>query len=197
LSFLNDDYKLSTIVKVSFPENAFSSPGDGGFVTQLVDVDDLKNASIMFSYEDSFNSPTKGYHYMQFRVNGKVMWEEDVAGSDVGGRVSIDLSKVTNKGEPLELSFGVFEEKGVSNFNFNARFYDVKTTGLKMQALSADEKGLWRRDIKGSFSVEFQPFSVGTGRFHLPMIVMPAGSQEQFKKRYDQGNTPQNILAKV
>jgi len=196
LSFLNDDYKLPPNVEISYPRDTTSYLGDGGFVTQVVTIDDAKRASIAFGYQDDYNWSTEGYHFMQLRINDKVVWEEDVAGHDAGV-VSIDISKVVVEGGAIKIGFGVFEKKGVSNFDIRLKFFDIGATGIRIKDFSILDKDVWNKEISGSFLVQFHPLSVGKDRYQLPMIVMPAGSQSQFEKRYEQKGLPQNILKKL
>ena len=113
LSFLNDTYRLTASVSVVFPANTPSEPGDCAFVAQDCKVTDAAHARATFRYMDDYPGPTAGYHFMQMRVDDKVVWEEDVAGED-NSETTVDLSQALAGKQTARVSLGLYDKQGVS-----------------------------------------------------------------------------------
>ena len=198
LTFLNDEYTMPANVTVIFPWETPSQEGQHGFVSQTATVQDAEQASVSFSYRDDYNGPTAGYHFMQLRVDDELVWEEDVAGRD-DAEVTVDLSETVAGKQQITLSFGVFDKKGVGQFGIRARFSDLTVRGLEMadSDLSNPAQAGWEQDLEGEFTLEFAPKYVGTGKFHLPLIIMTAGSRGEYEYRWNEEATPECIANKV
>ena len=196
LTFLNDTYTVPANVTIAFPWGSPSKPGQCGFVGQTAVVRDAQRASATFHYQDDYHGPTEGYHFMQLRVDDEAVWEEDAGGRD-DAEVTVDLSEAVAGKQQVRLSFGVFDKKGVSQFGVSARFSHLATQGLAMQNSDLSDPRAWEQQVRGPFTVQFAPRYVGQGRFHLPLIVMTAGSRGEYKHRWKEVATAELIAAKV
>lgn len=196
LRFLNDEVRVPGGMMVSFPANTPSAPGDCGFVGQMARVRDAARARVSFRYMDDFAGPTSGYHFLQLRVDGEVVWERDCEGRD-NGDAEVDLSLAVSGKSEVVLQFGVADKKGVSNFPLNATFSRLRLTGLKVANPGMDEPQGWTTHIKGPFRTAFSPPVPGTRRFRLPLIVMTAGSRGEYRQRHGRQATPERIAAQV
>jgi hypothetical protein len=196
LTFLNDDYTVPANATIVFPWGRPSQPGQHGFVTQTATVQDAEQASVTFRYHDDFPGATEGYHFMQLRAEDQVVWEQDAAGPD-DGEATVDLSETVAGKQQVKLSFGVFEQKGVGQFGLRARFSDLKVGGLALEDASFASPDAWQQEVEGDFTVEVSPGYAGEGKFHLPLIVMTAGSRGEYKHRWNEEATPERIAAKV
>ena len=196
LPYLDDRLQVPATVAIVFPPATGSQPGDQGFVSHTVRVRDAVRASVTFRYRDDFSGQTEGYHFMQLRVDGQVVWEEDVAGHD-DGEVTVDLSKIAATEEQLHLSFGVYDRQGVTQFPLCARFSIVDLSGLAISRAAQDSFEPWEQQRHGSFSFELLPAYRGTGRHRLPIIVMPAGDRAEYQSRWGVYPTAQMIADKV
>ncbi|MGC9317164.1 MAG: hypothetical protein ACP5KN_03915 [Armatimonadota bacterium] len=194
LPYLNDSYHLPARCTVSYPGWTPSEAGDFGFAEQTARVTDPSKARLSFRYSDDFAGPTSGYHFMQLRVNGDVVWEQDVAGGD-DGAVTLNLSRHARGRVKLQIAFGVADRRGVSQFGVTASFFDLHADGLRLQGF--DSPDVWRTHRKGRFSIEMQPGYRGSGRFHLPVIVMPAGQRGEYEHRWGEEATAERIAARV
>ena len=194
LPFLHDDYAIASHGVITYPWDAPSTAGEGGFLTQTARVTDAANASLTVSYRDDFAGPTEGYHFMQVRVGDEVAWEEDVAGADEGV-AEIDLSELVAGREQVTIALGVFDRQGVGNFGVTAAFPEVAATGLELRPM--DDEDAWQADARGQFSAVATPPLEGHGQFHLPLIVMPSGQRGEFEKRNQADATSERIAAKV
>ncbi len=196
LKFLNDRYTIPPHIAVIYPGNAPSKPGHRAFVTQEVAVTNTEHATLRFHYEDDYDGPTEGYHFMQLCVNDRVIWEEDVAGRDKADH-TVDLSALVGHRRPITLSFGVLDKKGVSNYPVHVGFSNIEATGLRMSGNGWADSRAWKQQTSGRFAIRFDPGYAGSGRYHLPLIVMPAGSRSEYEQRNKEKATPQRIAAKV
>jgi hypothetical protein len=148
-----------------------------------------------FHYRDSYDGPTAGYHLLQLRVDDDVAWAEDVAGADEG-QAEVDLTeRVAGKAE-VTLALGVFDAKGVSEYALTAEFSDLQVEGLGLDADLEHEQS-WQQQIAGAFTLHHGPKRLGQKRYRLPLIVMPAGSRSEYRQRYHEDATPENLAART
>ncbi|MCE5239087.1 hypothetical protein LLH23_11395 [bacterium] len=195
LPFLDDTYTVPPGLSVIYPPTTPSSPGDLGMVTQTAGVLGDKKPVVRFHYKDSCDGPTAGYHVMQLRVDGKVAWSEDVAGTD-NGQAEVDLSPFTQGNAHVVLALGVYEAKGVTEYAVTVELSDLQVEGLQMNADLGRERS-WQTRTAGKFAVHHGPKQLGQNRYKLPLIVMPAGSRGEYKHRYNEDATPENITART
>jgi hypothetical protein len=77
------------------------------------------------------------------------------------------------------------------------KFDDIRITGCDTPSEMTSEKH-WQMGAVGPFELDVTPGSRGeTGRFSIPMIVMPAGEAAQHRKRYPEEGRPAEIAAKT
>jgi hypothetical protein len=191
--YLNDAYREPARLQVSYPAYTPSREGDFGIVKQTVRVTDVNRAQIRFRYRDSFSGPTAGFHFMQLRVNDRVVWEEDVAGED-DGAVVLNLRRYVRGARHAEISFGVHEKRGVTQFPLTATFFDLEADGLRVDDFGSDA---WIDLVRGEFSTQMRPAIRGEEQFDLGLIIMPAAQPKEYEQRWGEYGTPERIAAKV
>ncbi|MDD4873318.1 MAG: hypothetical protein PHR77_22405 [Kiritimatiellae bacterium] len=196
LTFLEDRYRLPSEATIVFPWNISSRPGHHGLLIQEAQVTDGKIAQLGFHYRDDYDGPTTGYHRLQVSVDDQVVWDEDTAGHD-NSDVTVDLAKVVNGKRTVKLKLGVLDAKGVGNFGIEASFAHLTVRGLELKDTELGHGTAWSQDIAGPFAVQFRDERVGTKRFRLPLIVMPAGQAGEYKMRYHEEGTPENIAGRI
>jgi len=196
LTFLNDEYVLPARATVVFPAPMPSNVGDHGFLTQTAKVQNAALASVAFHYRDSYNGPTEGYHVMQLRVDGEVIWEEDAGGRD-DAEATVDLSEAVAGKDEIKLALGVFDKKGVGHYALRAQFSDLRVRGIQMADADLSNADAWQQEIVGPFDFEFSPMFTGEDKFSLPLILMPSGSRGEYQHRWDEEATAELISAKV
>ncbi|MBD3292157.1 MAG: hypothetical protein GF393_04480, partial [Armatimonadia bacterium] len=187
LRFLRDDYAISEQALVSHPWDTPSRAGDYGFLSATAEVTDHEDARLRFSYTDDFVGATAGYHFMQARIDGETVWEEDVAGDD-DGFVEVDLTDHVADREEVTVSFGIRDRTGVGNFGVMAGFPKIEAAGINLPPM--DEEGAWQVDVQGAFRAQAVPAAEGRNQFELPLIVMPSGSRGAYQKRNGEEATP-------
>lgn len=89
----------------------------------------------------------RGYHFMQVRVAGQLMWEQDVArddGGEAGYHVTdwLDVSHLMGTGSNT-LTLRLYEKQGASNYQVRVRFDDVETFGCTVTNPSFETTGGW------------------------------------------------------
>ena len=193
LSYLNDTFSLPSSVTISYPWDA-SNRGDHGFVTQLAEVTDAARATVKFRYLDDFDGPTAGYHLLQLRVGGQVVWSEDCAGRD-RGEVTVDLAEAVKGQTKIELKLGVYDAKGVGHFGVAATFAALEPTGLKLAQPELSDATGWVAETTGKFTVERLAAQRGEGKRRLPLLVMTAAQQVEYAHRHGTEGTPDEIAA--
>jgi hypothetical protein len=198
LCYLNDQPHGASAI-VDFPRSKPSQAGDKGTIIADLRVVDPANAGVSFYWDDGDHGDTRGYHMAVVRVDGRTIWRTDTAeiAGDGGDRViDLSLSRYVRRGQVARIELGIVEQRGVSKYPLTARFDDIRLTGFDTPTEMASEK-LWSRRETGAFTVDLFPASRDTGRFKIPMILMPAGEAEQHEKRYPESGTPRNIAGKV
>ena len=190
LAFLNDEFHLPAGIEVVYPTGTHSKPGDQALLTQTCKVTGGAKARLSFRYLDNFQGPTAGYHFLQVRVDDKVVWEEDVEGRD-DGTADVDLAAALAGKQQVRLSIGVCDKQGVSEFGVCAAFSDLKATGLELAQPDLSVADAWPETLVGAFTVTRHPASEGKGRFHLPLIAMVAGQRVEFENRHHEKATPE------
>lgn len=192
LSWLNGEATAPPEGSVVYPWDTSSRAGDFGFLQQTVKVVNADNASISFRFKDDFGGPTESYHFMQARIDDKVVWEEDVAGADAG-EVTVDVSdQVAGKGE-VTLSLGIFDRQGVSNFGVTATFTDLRAQGLELADMA--NVHAWTESVRGSFTTAASPPWTPEVPIHLPLILMPAAQAREYEHRHGEPGTPERVAA--
>jgi hypothetical protein len=150
---------------------------------------------LRFFERDDFTGPTAGYHFKQLLVNGKVVWEDDVAGGTNDWReIEAELSGFGRTGtNSLTVSFRLLDKKGVGNFGVRWRVRDLAVEGLQLSA-SLSDPAKWQVEQRGAFDAGFgQAVSKRQSRFHLPLIVMTATQPIEFKLRHGEPASPERI----
>jgi opacity protein-like surface antigen len=193
---LSDDVLKPAGCWITFPFGTPSRPGDFASASQAAKVVEPNTACVSFRYQDDYDGPTGGYHVMQLRVNDKVVWSQDVAGHDEG-RALVELQEFVGNNVQVQLTWGVFDLKGVSQYGVEVSFRDLRVTGLQMETADLGDASGWFRDRRGAFEIECRKEQPGQHAFKLPLIVMPAGSRGEYKHRYHEDATPENIAART
>jgi hypothetical protein len=196
LPYLDDTFYDPSSLEVVFPPHTGSQPGDHGFVTQVCEVTEADHAVLRFRYRDSYPGPTAGYHYLQVRADGEMVWEEDVADVD-DGEAKVDLSKIVRGKRTLRLSLGVYDKQGVGEYGITAAFAGLQVTGLRLAQPDLGRPEGWQKDVLGAFELTPRPAVEGQRRFHLPLIVMPAGDRGEYTGRHQEEATPERIARRV
>jgi hypothetical protein len=193
---LNDDILKPAGCWTVFPRGTASQPGDFASLTQTAKVLNPNTATISFHYEDDYAGPTAGYHVMQLLVDEKVAWSEDVAGQD-DGTALVNLREFVGQRPQVRITLGVFDLKGVSEYGVEVAFRDLQVTGLELHNPDLGADVGWLLDRRGGFRMECRPEQQGKHAFKLPLIVMPAGARGEYKGRYNEEATPDNIAART
>ena len=185
-----NDAAMAPPGELSFPHYTASQPGDFVMVSQEVHL--LPGAhSLRFRERDDYDGHTAGYHFKQLLVNGKVLWEEDVAGGTNDWReVGVDLAGRLQ--DTNTVAFRLLDKKGVGNFGVRWRVADLRGDGLK--AANLDAPGEWNVEQRGLFEAGFGAAILrGPPRFHVPLIVMTAAQPIEFKLRHGEPASAERI----
>ena len=196
LAYLNDEAHGASAM-VEFPRRTPSKPGDKGSVTGEFTVRDPKTATVSFYWDDDNRTEERGYHTAFCKINGVTVWQTDTAGDTEDHIVEISLERFSRKDPNVRIEIGVFDVKGVGHYPVRVKFDDIRVTGCDTPTEMTSEK-MFARKNTGAFEVDLTPGSRGeTGRFSIPMIIMPAGEAVQHEKRYPEKGTPAEIAMKT
>ncbi len=110
-------------IELSYPAHTISQPGE--FVQWPLSVilsEPARHITLSFWWGDSFVGSTAGYHFLQVLIGDKIVWESDVAGGSTSLQyveIPISAAYVPAAGQPVIVSFRVYEKKSVTNFPVN------------------------------------------------------------------------------
>jgi hypothetical protein len=182
--------------ELSFPADTASRAGDFIQASQTAFIYPNRPVRVRFRERDDYTGPTAGYHCKQLLVNGKVVWDEDVAGgSNAWREVSVDLTPEARDQTDLTLAFRLWDKKGVANFPVHWQVKDLQGEGLDLAA-GLDLPKLWEVSRRGDFQAGFgRGLKPARHRFHIPFIVMTAGQATEFRHRHGDPASPERMAA--
>ena len=180
--------------KLACPGSTPTKVGDFAAATISAKVLAGDRQVVRFSQQNDSAGPATGYHFKQLLVDGEVVWEEDVGGKKPKQReVTVDVSRYTSGKANVNLAFRLFEKKPVWNFSTRWRLMDLQTEGLE-PAADFREPQKWQASHRGGLEAGFgEALRPGKGQFHIPYVVMTAGSAEEFRLRHDDPASPQRM----
>ncbi len=197
---LRDEEPLPARCRMEYPWEKPSHPGEMVQISRKVTpTPGRKKYAVTFRYRDSFTGPTEGYHFLQVLVDGRVVWEQDVAGGQFKWYPAhVDLTEAVAGKKQVTIALRCYDKKGVSNFGVWVEWGQVKLEGFRERELPIGDAKAWTVQARGEWSVRFYPQRGGQGRLRLPFIVMPAGSPHEFRQRH-QGTkgAPQEVAAQI
>jgi hypothetical protein len=196
LTYLNDRPHGPTVI-LQLPRKDGAHPGDIATATCEVPVLDPRIAEMSFYFDATDRADNPGREIARVRVNGRALWESPTAGQRRDGVIDLDLSRVAAGQHRLQLAFELkaTQEGTPENMSVIARFDDIRMYGIGSRESQYVPDVAWRAMTIGKFQSRIIHPMQRIGRFHLPVIVMPAGDSEQFEKRYDRVATPQSIAS--
>jgi hypothetical protein len=180
------------------PPNTPSRPGDYVMASQSVQVLPGNAYEIRFLDRDGYSGVTNGYHFKQLLVDGKVGWEEDVAGKPDGSQaVVVNVTDLARGKASLTLAFRLLEKKGVGNFSLNWSVKQLRGKNLQL-ADDTSQPQKWKVSRQGPFKTGFGASSKpGRHRFHIPFISMTAAQPIEFRMRHGDPATPERIARQL
>jgi hypothetical protein len=165
-----------------------------------VNITDPDNAEISFYYDatDDVEGDTS-VQYAALRLDGKTVWQSPTEGRMRDAVINVDLHRFLRKPERMRIEFQVFTVRtGVPDFlPVQARFDDIRVYGTGQTPNVFTTNLVLHGRPTGKFEVNVSPASRETGRFRIPIILMPSGEAEQYEKRYDTKGDPDAVGAKV
>lgn len=114
-------------IQLSWPSNTSSTAGQYARYTATCVSDG--SPTVTFTYSDSYNGATAGYHSARVMVGGQEVWSQDPAGVEPDTPVHLSLAQQAPAGSQLPIAFEVFEEQGVGNFGVKVSFDHVVVSG--------------------------------------------------------------------
>ena len=73
-------------------------------------------ASVRFDMLDSFFGATSGYHFFQVLIDGSVVYELDVAGTEPNPHHELDVSAAVSGKAEVELGIRIYDQQAATNF---------------------------------------------------------------------------------
>ena len=130
-------------------------------------------------------------------LNGAVVWEEDAAGGTNGWKeveVKVPIVPILESGATnAELSFRLFDKRGVSNFGLRWELAGLTAEGLEIPA-ALEQRQMWTVKRQGAFEAGYGKQSDSPhGSFKIPFIVMTAGQAGEFKLRHGEPASPERM----
>jgi hypothetical protein len=196
-AFFNDGDMLPASEFIC-PPNSPSRAGDFVMASQTVHVLPGNAYEIRFLDRDGYTGSTAGYHFKQLLIDGKVVWEEDVAGNPDGAReVVVDVTDMVRGRASFTLAFRLLEKQGVGNFSLNWHVKELRGKNLQL-AEDTSQPQKWKVSRQGALQTGFgaRP-KPGRHRFHLPFISMTAAQPIEFRMRHGDPATPERIASQL
>jgi hypothetical protein len=114
--------------------NIPTKKGDYVEASQKVRLDPgVGSYRISFRQMDSrTQSAAKRYHIKQFLIDGRVVWQKDVAkdGKKKRYKVSLNLTKYLKGKSSATIAFRLYEKRGVGNYTVKVTFGKIRTRGF-------------------------------------------------------------------
>jgi hypothetical protein len=190
-----NDAAVAAPSELSYPWSTPSRAGDFVTAGQSARVLPADRYAIHLRERDNFTGPTDGYHFKQLLVDGKVVWEEDVASGTAGWRrVDVDVTDRVRGKTSVTLAFRLIDKQAVSNFGVRWNLGELRAENLQPAADLASP-GQWTVTRRGAFESGFGGATTATGRrrFHIPFISMTAASASEFRQRHGDPATPERM----
>lgn len=135
--------RLSLSVPVGVPTRA----GNEASARQRITPDPVAaRYAITFDVDDNYyrgGGPTD-YHLKRLLVDGRAVWQSDVATDRPGYRtVTVDLTHVLAGKPSATIAFQLFERRGVSNFWVDMGVDNVRATGFSVANPGFESSGGW------------------------------------------------------
>ncbi|NBE97631.1 hypothetical protein FE391_28425 [Nonomuraea sp. KC401] len=85
-----------------------------------------------------------GYHVKQLLLNGKVVWQQDVAANDhAWQRATVDLTAELAGANSAKLEWRLYERKGVTSYFTDVSVDDIVATGLQLSDPGVENAVTW------------------------------------------------------
>jgi hypothetical protein len=178
------------------PWNTSTKAGDFAAATVSAKVLAGNRQVVRFCQRDFCPWSKKGYHFKQLLLNGRLVWEEDIADDNkktILREVTVDVSRYAHDKTHIDLTFRLFEKNAVSNFSVRWYLKDLQTEGLEPAAdFRKPEK--WQASHCGGLEAGFgEALRQGKSQFQIPYVVMTAADAEEFQLRHDNPISPQRM----
>jgi len=180
--------------ELSFPNYMPSHAGDFVIVSTWARGYPGARHRLGFRERDDYTGQTAGYHFKQLLIDGKVVWEEDVAGGTNAWRtISLDATEWLDRATNVSVAFRLLDKKGVGNFGVRWQIADLHTVNVEFGTPLSEPRN-WKVSQQGEFEAGFGDNLWATGeKFHVPFIVMTAAQPIEFRIRHGDPTTPERI----
>ena len=128
---------------VAFPGKTRSRPGDYAAVTMTTVIPPFQGRLMLDAYlaDTKVSETWTQYRYMVLIVNGKAVWEEDIAAKRKGREwISVDISEAARGAEDLKVRFRIEDRKAVANYSSIAFLGPVRLRSVAAER-KREEKG--------------------------------------------------------
>ena len=195
LAILNGSTRYEGEVRFVFPPSTSSQAGDHLLLTQEAKVLADSGVTVAFRVHDYEGSPTRGYHFLELRVDSTVVWRADFT-EPADTIVVVDVSRATSGKPWVQLALGAREAKAVSNFGAAVSISDLRTGSLELREPHLTSRSGWMMEWAGAFRVEYPPATATTAR-PLPILLMPDASRGDYARRYGEEPSADRIAKRV
>jgi hypothetical protein len=195
LNYLRDrSHGISFVA--GFPKKEPALVGDGASISADLRVTDARHASLSFYWDHTDRSDLAGFRQGYVRVNGRTIWSGDAGSRSTDRHVRLDLSSFAAGRRSLHIEMGVTVTRK-ARFPLTTRIDDIRLTGLA-EPDASNYRDVWRMRHVERIPVELSPPSGRrTGRFELPMILMPSAEVYEHEMRFSEPASAQNVARKL
>ena len=188
---LNDDARGAAF-SVELPRKHRLHPGDGTFAgTALPHEIARRAARLQFLLDDQNATTRRGRHRIVVRVDGKIVWSKELAGTSVAGEVDAPLGRLRD-GSRVEVGIIADEpsEEAVVHINCSDVLF-VDADGAPDHSVS------WRHDVDDGIRFDIVQPQRGQNRWKVPMTLLVSGAAFEHEIRFKEPGTPENIAGRT
>lgn len=133
------------------PSETPTRPGDYVEASQTIRLEPgVRDHRLRFFEQDSYPVGTAGYHFKQLLINGKTVWDADVAADALSwNERTVDLTPHLEGASSATLTFRLYDKKGVSNFGVRMSVAALEAVGLTIVDPDFTEDRGWRFAARG------------------------------------------------
>jgi hypothetical protein len=157
-TFEPEDCRFSHHLDMTFPSETPTSAGHFVSATQSLHLAPAAGRyQLRFFEQDSYPIGTAGYHFKQLLVDGRVVWDEDVAGDAALAWTerTVDLTQHVAGKARADITFRVYDKKGVTNFGIRTSVADIRGEGVSVENPDFATASGWRFAALGPGSARF------------------------------------------
>ena len=150
--FQREDCGFDRHLNLTMPSETPTAAGDFVLASQTVRLDPrAASYRLRFFEQDSYPVGTAGYHFKQLLVNGRTVWDVDVASDAALSWVerSFDVTAYVTGRSTATFAFRLYDKKAVTNFGVRMSIAGIDASGISLDNGDVRVKTGWTFATRG------------------------------------------------